>query len=193
MFKKIPIMNKIGLVTAALALLSVSFYPNAAIQEGAQASLPAGVPRITPEDKNQVIPESILDDLPESMPLIKPEATSQKISPAKHVIGEISYISGGIGKDEAAEMRAMAKDYPLEVVCVQKAEDKENYIADVKVYLTDAKGKVVLDIVTNGPILLVDLPKGMYTIIAQYNDIIKTDQLRVDPKKHQRVVFLWPI
>lgn len=111
--------------------------------------------------------------------------------PEKHVVGDVTYVSGGIGKGEVAEMKRLAKNYPLEIVCVQKEDGVEGYIADVKLQISDTKGNLVLDVATDGPFLLADLPKGKYTITAEYNNTIKTNHVTIGGKKHQRLVFAW--
>jgi hypothetical protein len=155
------------------------------------------------------LPEVVLEPQPEAMPEAAPEPMSDAMhetmmremkgsSPEKHVVGEVSYISGGVGQDEASEMKQLAKSYPLEIVFVQKANREETdrieeYLAAVKLQIKDAKGSVVLDITTDGPILLADLPSGNYLIAAEYNNVVKTNRIRISAKKHQRVVFLWPM
>ncbi len=111
--------------------------------------------------------------------------------PAKS--GEVSYISGGICITGVQQMKDLAKDYPLEVVLVEQASqnEKENYIADVKVTIKDAKDNLVLDIYTKGPFLLVSLPDGSYQITAEYNRIVQTKIVKVHSEKHYRTVFVW--
>ena len=113
--------------------------------------------------------------------------------PVKHTVGDVSYVSGGVGSDEAIEMKRLARSYKLEIVCVQKVEGIDSYITDVKVQISDTKGNAVLDIATDGPILLADLPKGKYTISAENNGVIKTNHVVIGSKKHHRLVFVWPM
>lgn len=116
------------------------------------------------------------------------------LPPPKEIkIGEVSYISGGVCVGGVEQMKSMAKNFPLEIVLVEKAEDKEKegYIADVQVKINDAKDNLILDVSTEGPYLLVKLPDGLYLISAEYNDVIKTNQVKINSNKHERVVFLW--
>jgi hypothetical protein len=114
--------------------------------------------------------------------------------PQKTSMGEVSYVSGGICTGGVEQMKSMAKDFPLEVVLVEKAEEdeKENYIADVTVKINDAKDNLILDVVTEGPFLLVDLPSGSYQITAEFHNVIKTRKVKINRNKHERVVLLWP-
>ncbi len=106
----------------------------------------------------------------------------------------ISYVSGGVCIDEVELMKSIANNFPLEIVLVEKVDqnEKENYIADVKVVITDIKKeKKFLDVYTEGPYLLVNLPDNRYLITAAYNGISKEYKVNIDNKKHKRIVFLW--
>lgn len=117
------------------------------------------------------------------------------ISPPKPITtGEVSYVSGGICIGGVNQMKSMAKDFPLEIVLVEKSDEyeKENYIADVKVTINDASESLVLDVVTEGPFLLVNLPSGNYQITAEYHNVVKSRRVKINKNKHERIVFLWP-
>ena len=131
---------------------------------------------------------------------------------------EASYCSGGVGEDESNQMKLMAKNYALEVIFVQGAEQnsgqnsgqnsaqnnrqaqesndealKHAYIAEVKFQISDSRGNIVLDIMTEGPYLLANLPTGDYLIIAEFGQIIRSQSIKISAKKHQRLVFMWPV
>lgn len=106
---------------------------------------------------------------------------------------DVNYRTGGIGSTEAEEMREAAKDYALEIVFVQKLKEQEEFISDVKVQIQDTQKNTVLDITTEGPFLLANLPKGKYVITAEFNGISKQQKVNVGAKKHQKIVFWWPI
>ena len=107
--------------------------------------------------------------------------------------GDVSYLTGGIGSSEAESMREAAKDYAIEIVFVQKLKQLEEFISDVKVQIQDAQKNTVLDVITEGPFLLVNLPNGKYIITAEFNSDTKLQKVNVGAKKHQKVVFWWPI
>ena len=107
----------------------------------------------------------------------------------------ISYVTGGICVDEAEMMKSIANNFQLEIVLVEKSEVnvKENYLADVRVVITDTKKeKKYLDIYTEGPFLLINLPDNRYLVTADHNGVSKEYKVNIDNKKHKRVVFLWP-
>ena len=111
---------------------------------------------------------------------------------AQGAADNVTYISGGIG-EEAGDMRNIAKDYPIEIVFVQKLGLHEEFLANVKVKIQDMQTHTMLDMTTDGPVLVVNLPAGKYQIIADYNNDVKQQKVVVNTKKNQKVVFWWPI
>ena len=105
--------------------------------------------------------------------------------------GNISYLSGGIGKSEASAMKHAARRYPLELEFVAKAKPKDEYLANVKVKIKDAHDKLVLDTTAGGPFLLAKMPAGKYRISADHNGKMEHRTIEIAPKAHKRVVFVW--
>ena len=113
--------------------------------------------------------------------------------PKTTLTGDVRYLSGGTCIDSVIQIKNLAKTYPLELVLVEKTDvnDKEGYIADVKVEIIDVNDNVVLTVFTEGPYLLVDLPKGHYQIVADFNGVTKFREVSIVKNKHSRVVMLW--
>ncbi|PCI52840.1 MAG: hypothetical protein COB34_08820 [Methylophilaceae bacterium] len=88
-------------------------------------------------------------------------------------------------------MKSLAKNFPLEIVLVEKMDGKEVYLADVNINIFDAKEKLVLNVSTEGPFLLAKLPNGVYQITAEFNAVMKTKRVMINKNKHTRIVFLW--
>jgi len=122
-----------------------------------------------------------------------PEEVSTLEAPAPITAGNVTYLSGGVGDSEAESIRAIAKDYPLEVVFVQKLNKQEEFLAQVNVQIKDHHHNMMLDITTEGPFLLAKLPQGKYLVVAEHNGVVKQQWVRVGSKKHQKLVFWWPI
>ena len=120
-----------------------------------------------------------------------PFAQAAGAAAAQETQGNVSYISGGVGEDEAAAMKSAAAGYPLELHFVQKATPRDEFLADVKVRITDRAKNVVLDAVANGPFLLAKLPPGTYQIEADHVGVVKRQTVDIRPGKHQRSVFVW--
>ena len=115
---------------------------------------------------------------------------SQQV-PAERWQGGLSFVSGGIGQDEAALFKKLAGTYPLAVEFIRHAEPKDEYEADVAVTIRSGDGKTVLDVQSQGPFLLVNLPDGTYTVQAQKDGPPIQRTVRIKGERHQRVVFEW--
>jgi hypothetical protein len=110
--------------------------------------------------------------------------------PAAKTEHGITYVSGGIGRDEAAAMKAAAKHYPLSMVF--DAGKHDEYLAGVKVRVKDKAGNVAFDEVADGPIMLIRLPEGRYTIDATRHGKTLQRTAQVPAKGDRQVVFHWP-
>lgn len=107
------------------------------------------------------------------------------------VAAAVSYLSGGIGQDQAAAIQRQAKNYPLELEFVVKATPKDEFTADVRVKISDAGNHAVLNAVSNGPFFLAQLPAGHYRIEAIKNGQSKTRDVVITSGSHQHMLFEW--
>ncbi len=83
--------------------------------------------------------------------------------PALHKAGDLQYVCGGIGIDESTAMRAAMKDYPLSLLFATKSGD---YLAKIHVVVADGKGQEVAQFQAQGPVCLLRLEAGRYTVKA---------------------------
>ncbi|HSN20272.1 MAG TPA: hypothetical protein VLS49_06330 [Usitatibacter sp.] len=118
---------------------------------------------------------------------LNPQATL----PAAHHQGRITYVSGGIGEDEAHAMRRAASRYPLELLFVARHGKRDDYLADMPVTIEDAKGDEVFRGTSQGPYFLARLPAGRYTITSMDRGQRVTRRVAVQDHGTQRVVFEW--
>jgi len=104
----------------------------------------------------------------------------------------ITYLSGGFDPEEALAIQAEARSYPLRLVF--SAGERDESLADVKVTIEDTAGEVLLDTVSTGPIMLVRLPAGRYTIRALKSspDIGLQRSVQVTAQSEERLDFHWP-
>lgn len=100
----------------------------------------------------------------------------------------IPFISGGIGADAIAELKAKEPQYNLKLVF---SLIEGNYVADVNVVLKSATGAVVLEHLADGPIFLARLPDGNYTAAVTYRGSTQTRPIKVGEKLHTEY-FRWP-
>ena len=86
--------------------------------------------------------------------------------PAERSQGSVTYVTGGIGKDESDAMKQAASRYSLAIEMSSPAGSRAEYVSDVKIDIRDQRGATVLSTTSDGPILLANLPPGRYTINA---------------------------
>lgn len=84
--------------------------------------------------------------------------------------GAARYVCGGIGSDESTAMRAAMKDHPLSLLF---ARADGAYLADVSVVIQRAGEAPALSLRARGPVCLVDLPAGRYTVEATVGGVSK--------------------
>ena len=111
--------------------------------------------------------------------------------PAMHEQGAISYLSGGIGQNEADAIKRVAKQYPLELEFLLKAKLKDEYLSNVKVLVKDMHDKKVLEATSDGPFLLAKMPAGKYEVTADRSGKVERRMVQIAAHEHRRVVFEW--
>lgn len=107
----------------------------------------------------------------------------EKVAP-----GGIRYVTGGVGANEAAAMRAAAPRYGLALVFATRTGA---FQADVDVTVKDHNRKELLSVVS-GPILLLDLPPATYIVEANLNGATATRRVAVPARGHRQAVLQLP-
>ena len=142
------------------AIIAVTAMPAAFAQE----STPPGVPPSAiqqwqegaqPVDSNTVAPGSLIDSQGgDAIPALPIQVRTA---------GTVSYLSGGIGDEELAELRSQKHQYNVHLLMNIPAG---NYISNVAVDVRDSKGADVFNVSGVGPYLYFSLPPGRYTLTA---------------------------
>ena len=81
--------------------------------------------------------------------------------PAMKGEGAARYACGGIGSDESTAMRAAMRQHPLSLLFTTRSGD---YLADIDVTIKQAGGATALTLRADGPMCMIDLPPGRYTV-----------------------------
>lgn len=113
--------------------------------------------------------------------------------PPEQTQGGVTYVSGGVGQEEAQAFEAAAAQYPLTLEFAIKHAPHAEYAADVHVVVTDAQGTRVLDTTSDGPFLLAKLPAGRYTVTAERHQQTLARTVHVATHKPTHVMFLWAV
>ena len=90
--------------------------------------------------------------------------------------GAARYVCGGIGLEESTAMRAAMEKHPLSLLLARADGD---YLANVEVSIRNAGGGEALALQADGPVCLIDLPPGRYTVEARARDTTKRQGVTV--------------
>jgi len=105
--------------------------------------------------------------------------------------GPVEYMTGGIGKDEAAAIEHDSRQWPLTMEFAIKDKARAEFAADVAVEIRDANGKTVLEAKATGPFMLAKLAPGHYTVHARLAGMALQRKVEVSKGHHAKAVFLW--
>ncbi|MES2531793.1 MAG: carboxypeptidase regulatory-like domain-containing protein [Pseudomonadota bacterium] len=103
-------------------------------------------------------------------------AQAQDAVPAMQSQGVGRFVCGGIGSDESGAMRAAMKQHPLSLLF---ARPDGGYLADVDVAVKDGSGAAVMTLRASGPVCLLDVPAGSYSVHATSNGVTKAQNATV--------------
>ncbi|WP_237060721.1 T9SS type A sorting domain-containing protein [Microbulbifer sediminum] len=108
---------------------------------------------------------------------------------------QVRYVSGGVGKQERQALDALASspdgDFDTRI---HLSANSGHYLGDAQVEIRDTSGHTVLDTQTEGPLLLVDLPAGTYTVEARNGNRTQGTEIEVAQGGDTTPVYLtWAI
>ena len=103
----------------------------------------------------------------------------------------IDYLNGGIGSEEADRMRQMSAEYPVQMTFAERNQGTDEFVADVHLRVVDGRGVTLVDLANQGPIFLLQVPPGDYTVEAVHQGDMKTRRFEVAPGRHDRLGFEW--
>lgn len=111
--------------------------------------------------------------------------------PPEQTQGAVTFMSGGIDRSQHLAMKHAASRYALELDFLHPGKAYAASLAYVPVTIKDRTGKVVFDGASDGPVMLLRLPAGRYTITARNVDKTETARVSVERGKHQTLAFDW--
>ncbi|TSP11939.1 hypothetical protein [Cupriavidus campinensis] len=91
----------------------------------------------------------------------------------------ISYMSGGIGREDVDSMRAQAGRFNVRLSLISASTGES--LSDVLVLVSNSDGKRLLRVVTEGPLLYVRLDAGAYVVTAEYQGQQRVVQVTAGP------------
>lgn len=100
-----------------------------------------------------------------------------------------TYLNGGIGQEEADDMRMHAREYNLRLYFSEGKKGQS--ISDVAAKITDKKGNVKIEVADAGPMLFAHMENGTYKVISQHNGVTLTKIIKVVNRKGVNVYLNW--
>lgn len=111
-----------------------------------------------------------------------PLAASAQESIIVETITATTYLNGGIGKDELAAIRRVAKEFPLRITFSERKDGE---------FIADARGNPVFELPKAGPMLYVMLPNGKYKVSARYKGLTESQEVTLVDKDGKDLYFHW--
>ena len=105
------------------------------------------------------------------------------------IINATTYLNGGIGKDEEAAMHRLAKEFSLRITFAERKDGE--FVTDVPVVISDAKGNPVLELSRAGPMLFVMLPNGKYNVSSGFEGLTESQEVTITGKEGRDLYFHW--
>ncbi len=101
----------------------------------------------------------------------------------------VTYVSGGVGDDDQEKLLAEQKNFNLKLLFTL---NEGNYVADVNVVVSDAKGNMVIEHLAQGPFFMAKLPPTQYTVSATYEGKTITRRVRISSDRLHTEHLRWP-
>lgn len=111
--------------------------------------------------------------------------------PEAQTANGIQFVSGGIGLDESGAIKADAKHWPLHLEFSQIEGQKAEWVAGVNLRIMDSKGNEIFQHEIDGPLALIKLPEGKYSLEATYLSRKVGRQFEIQSGKSQRLSIFW--
>jgi hypothetical protein len=111
-------------------------------------------------------------------------------APLSAYASNVQVTSGGVGEGSRAELMRAYGDYNLHVAFAEKSGA---FLADVEVTIRDARGNVVWQGISEGPMLFARLPSGRYSVAAQFNGETKRREVSVSGRPAKMHYVHWDL
>lgn len=111
--------------------------------------------------------------------------------PVARQCGSITFISGGIGTEESEALKNEVPKHSLALLFSIRIGTRSAYNANVRVTILGTQEQPVLDVISDGPYFLADLPAGQYVIAASSGSVTKKQAITIHPGEHRFLGFEW--
>lgn len=102
----------------------------------------------------------------------------------------ISYISGGVGEEEAQAIVSEAKQWPLFLELSQLENGRGIWIFGAKIKIYNSSNQLIFDAQADGPYMLINLAQGDFLIEASYQNVVQKRAISIKPAP-QKIAIFW--
>jgi hypothetical protein len=102
-------------------------------------------------------------------------------------MGNITYVTGGVGDEERAALDAVKNNYNL---AIESAGKSGAFVGYTHVMISDTNGQQVLD-ANAGPLFYAQLPPGKYVVEGDSEGQTATKSITVAENKPAKILFTW--
>lgn len=119
---------------------------------------------------------------------VQSSSASENNDAIVHSVGNVSYVSGGVGTESIDRLNSLAGEFNLKLVFAMKSGE---YVSGVRVVIASAKEAPLLDSTSEGPWFMVKLPSGNYQIVATLAGKTMNRQIAINSEKLRTIDFRW--
>jgi hypothetical protein len=101
------------------------------------------------------------------------------------------YATGGVGEDERERLLKRRQEFNVWITTAVKQSGA--YLADVRINVVDAANRQVLSTALDGPLMLIQLAPGRYTIEATVDQQRQERTLAVGAQGHRELHFYFDV
>ena len=109
--------------------------------------------------------------------------------PPEQRIGDVSFVTGGVGDDQASAFKQAMPAYPLVIEVLRTNSGRNEYTSGAKVDVRTRSGNPVLSLRAEGPFVLARVPPGDYEVQAEWNGRTLSRDVSVGPAGSARAVL----
>jgi len=107
-------------------------------------------------------------------------------------IGDVDYVSGGIGQDESSAIERASHSWPLTMEFAVKDKQHADFVSGVRVQVRDAAQHVRFQVKSDGPFVLAKLQPGQYVVDASLDGKTLHEKVMVAAGHPAKALFVWP-
>ena len=119
-----------------------------------------------------------------------PAAESWALAEGRGGGGE-PYATGGVGEEERDRLGSRRREFNVWITTAAKQSGA--YLAEVRIKVTDAANRQVLETVLEGPLMLIRLAPGQYTIEALVESQKQQRAVTVGAQGHREIYFYFDV